>query len=53
MEGSRENSVGQVFEANAFDEVIGDMFPEIGEDVEVRPLLKMSELVTGASAFRD
>jgi len=38
-------AVAEVIEDSGIDEIVGDMFPEISEDVAVRPLLKTEDLM--------
>lgn len=44
-------AVAEVIEDSGIDEIVGDMFPEIGEDVAVRPLLKTEDLVLIRKGF--
>ncbi len=44
-------AIAEVIEDSGIDEIVGDMFPEISEDVAVRPLLKREDLVLIRKGF--
>jgi len=53
MEGSVDSGGVEVVEDNEIDELVVAMFPEIGEGVAIRPLLKMGDLVLIRKAFME